>query len=104
MGEQMSFADFLVSCAQDASPPGKLGSALAALWYDRRGEWNGAHELTQETSAKEGSWVHAYLHRKEGDEINAAHWYRLAGRAPFRSGLDEEWAQIVRVLLDEPAG
>jgi hypothetical protein len=101
MGEQMSFADFLLSITQDASPPGKLGLALQALWYDRRGDWDQAHELAQKTTGKDGSWVHAYLHRREGDETNADYWYRLTGRAPYRSGLDEEWAQIARALLNE---
>ena len=97
----MSFADFLLSIVQEASPPGKLGPALAALWYERRGEWNRAHELAQKTSGKEGAWIHAYLHRKEGDETNAGYWYRLTGRAPSGSELDEEWAQIARALLNE---
>lgn len=101
MGEQMSFADFLLSIARDASPPGKFGPALAALWYDRRGEWVRAHELAQKANGKNGAWVHAYLHRKEGDETNATYWYRLSDRAPSGSGLDEEWAQIARSLLNE---
>ncbi len=97
----MSFADFLRSIAQDASPLGKLGPAFAALWYDRRGAWDRAHELVQKTTGREGAWVHAYLHRKEGDEVNAAYWYHLADRAPPKSGLDEEWTQIARSLLNE---
>ncbi|HEY4245211.1 MAG TPA: hypothetical protein VGM64_00065 [Lacunisphaera sp.] len=101
MGEQISFADFLLSIAQDASPPGKLGLALKALWHDRRGDWGQAHELAQKTMGKDGSWVHAYLHRREGDATNADYWYRLTGRAPSQNGLDEEWAQIAKALLNE---
>jgi len=101
MDEQMSFAEFLQSASGGGPPPSEIRSALAALWYDRRGDWDRAHELAQATGDKDSAWVHAYLHRKEGDETNAGYWYRLAGRSASRSPLDEEWAQIAQALLNE---
>ncbi len=96
----MSFTDFLQTVATDDAPSAKLSPALTALWHDQRGEWEVAHRLVQEDGGENGSWVHAYLHRKEGDEANAAYWYRRAGQ-PMASGtLAAEWEQIVRALLD----
>jgi hypothetical protein len=97
----MSFAEFLQSASGGGPLPSKIRSALAALWCDRHGDWHGAHELAQANGDKNSAWVHAYLHRKEGDETNAGYWYRLAGRAASRSPLDEEWTQIVQALLKD---
>ena len=94
----MTFAEFRATLNLPDPPP-SLGPALAALWRDARGDWNGAHELAQADEGGAGDWVHAYLHRKEGDEGNAAYWYRRA-RKPFaRVSLDEEWAAIAEALL-----
>ena len=95
----MSFADFLNSTAVDAVPPSGLRPALAALWHDQRGQWDTAHTLAQEILGQEGSRVHAYLHRKEGDQTNAGYWYRQAGRSIASGDLAAEWEQIVRELL-----
>ena len=76
-----------------------LRGALLALWFDRRGEWERAHETAQEMEGPEGAWVHAYLHRKEGDATNAAYWYRRAGRRVAHGDLNEEWECMVRELL-----
>ena len=67
MGGQMSFADFQQSITDDSVPPAELGPELSALWHDRRGDWNAAHHLAQAAGGKNGAWVHAYLHRMEGD-------------------------------------
>lgn len=101
MSEQMRFADFLASTAADSSPPLSLHKALAALWYDHRGDWDAAHNLAQAAGGKEGAWVHAYLHRKEGDEGNAEYWYRLASRPVSTDSLTNEWELIARNLLGE---
>jgi hypothetical protein len=53
-------------------PPAGLTHALAGLWWDAKGDWKRAHESAQQDEGPEGSWVHAYLHRKEGDDGNAA--------------------------------
>lgn len=78
----------------------KLGPALRALWHDARGDWERAHAVCQEAGNREGDWVHAYLHRKEGDLGNAGYWYARAGR-PMPTddiSLDAEWARIVEEL------
>jgi len=97
----MSFADFVASTKTDRLPPTILSKALAALWHDYRGEWDEAHELAQAAGGQDGSWVHAYLHRKEGDEANARYWYVRANQPPAKDSLPEEWQQIARSLLDK---
>ena len=72
---------------------------LLALWWDARGDWEKSHEVAQEVNTVEGAWVHAYLHRKEADPVNAAYWYRRAGRPVASGALDAEWQQIVDELL-----
>ncbi|HMD61254.1 MAG TPA: hypothetical protein VKG78_07465 [Opitutaceae bacterium] len=94
----MSVDEFRKS-ASGGQPP-SLHGALLALWHDARGDWTAAHECAQGQETAEGAWVHAYLHRKEGDPGNAAYWYRRAGRPPANCGLDAEWEQIARELLD----
>ncbi len=95
----MDLPAFRASLA-DPEPPTALSLALKALWLDARGDWDGAHEAAQADVAKTGDWVHAYLHRKEGDPGNAAYWYRRAGQPICRGALDEEWAAIATALLD----
>lgn len=99
----MSFAEFQRSVAADAAPAAGLTGALQALWHDARGDWARAHACAQDDHSAAGSWVHAYLHRKEGDLGNAGYWYARA-RRPLPAAavtLDAEWAQIVRTLLAE---
>jgi hypothetical protein len=73
--------------------------ALLALWWDGRGDWDRAHQVAQDVDGRDGAWVHAYLHRKEGDPGNAAYWYRQAGRPVERGELNSEWETIVTELL-----
>jgi hypothetical protein len=94
----MTLAEFRASLADPAPPPG-LAPALAALWRDAKGDWDGAHEFAQRDEGGDGDWVHAYLHRKEDDEGNAAYWYRRARRPFSRAPLAEEWSEIVAALL-----
>lgn len=82
-----------------ANPPAELTLALAGLWWDAKGEWTRAHESAQQDERTDGSWVHAYLHRKEGDKENAAYWYSRAGKPVCREPLDAEWLRIVKALL-----
>ena len=84
---------------QDDTPPAGLSAPLEALWWDKKGEWSRAHELVDELESTEGMAVHAYLHRKEGEQRNADYWYRLAGRTYFRVQLSEEWNALVQGLL-----
>lgn len=72
---------------------------LCALWWEARGDWTRAHEIAQEIDGRDAAWVHAYLHRKEGDIDNAGYWYRRAGRAPHAGSFDQEWDMLVGTLL-----
>ena len=73
---------------------------VKALWYDQQGDWDMAHNVSQDIHDQNGSWIHAYLHRKEGDIWNADYWYRRAGRKRPDSSLEEEWEEICRALLE----
>ena len=81
------------------SPPAGLTLALAGLWWDAKGDWTRAHESAQQDEGRDGSWVHAYLHRKQGDHNNAAYWYSRAGRSVCRESLEAEWMSIATSLL-----
>jgi hypothetical protein len=72
---------------------------VRALWHDATGDWEGAHRVAQDVETAEGAWVHAYLHRKEGDEGNAGYWYRRAGKPAASGSLDAEWRAIATALL-----
>jgi len=85
----------------NAAPPPGLTPLLVALWHDGNGDWEAAHRVAQDVDDKEGAWVHAYLHRKEGDASNAGYWYRRAGRPHTGVTLDEEWSEIVTALLND---
>ncbi|MEO5782147.1 MAG: hypothetical protein ABIQ07_02690 [Ginsengibacter sp.] len=83
----------------NSEPQQKASVYLQALWYDGKGEWGKAHTLIQDVDDKVASWIHAYLHRKEGDNRNADYWYRLAGKQRPSFSLEEEWEQIVSALI-----
>jgi hypothetical protein len=82
-----------------AGPPDRLGHALAALWWDARGDWDKAHTEAQKDAGPMGCAVHAYLHRVEGDLSNAGYWYNRAGRSPVTDPLVVEWESLARELL-----
>jgi len=81
------------------NPPAEASVYLKALWHDAKGNWNKAHELIQDLPDKNASWIHAYLHRKEGDLFNADYWYSKAGKKRPSLSLEEEWEQLVSALL-----
>ncbi len=83
----------------DPTPPDGLTRATKALWLIAKNDWDGAHAEVQTSSDPDCAWVHAYLHRKEGDPWNADHWYRRAGRNTSELSLDEEWREILRIQL-----
>ncbi len=93
----MTLQEFRDSVLRDDPPP-ELSFALQGLWWDAKGDWKKAHESAQQDKGLAGSWVHAYLHRKEGDLSNAGYWYGRAGKAPARSSLPEEWIEIAQAL------
>jgi hypothetical protein len=80
-------------------PPQGLSVALAGLWWDAKGDWTKAHESAQQDEGPCGAWVHAYLHRKQGDSSNATYWYQRAGKSLARNSLADEWLEIARSLL-----
>ena len=94
----MDFFAFKASLVK-STPPGDLSLELEALWSDAKGDWEGAHRLVQDLETPESAWVHAYLHRKEGDLSNAGYWYRRAGKPPKSGPLDDEWEEIARALI-----
>jgi len=94
----MTVDEFRKSLAA-AEPPAKLTLALLGLWWDAKADWKQAHESAQKDEGPEGSWVHAYLHRKEGDQGNANYWYGRSGKPVCREPLDVEWHSIARDLL-----
>ncbi len=96
----MDFQAFRTSLA-NAAPPAGLTPALAALWWDAKGDWDKAHECAQQRDDAACAHVHAYLHRKEGDQSNANYWYRRAGVAPSTQTLDAEREELVRKFLGQ---
>ena len=94
----MTLDDFKSTLGAGAPPA--VVPALRALWHDGRGDWDSAHRVAQDVGDATGAWVHAYLHRKEGDAGNAAYWYRRAGRPVATGDLQAEWEQIASALLE----
>lgn len=84
---------------QAPEPPHDLSAPLRALWLAASGDWNAAHEIVQDDPSRDASWVHAWLHREEGDLPNADYWYHRAGRTSQRGDLRAEWRSIVDTLL-----
>jgi hypothetical protein len=97
----MTLQEFRDSVPRD-EPPLELSLALCGLWWDAKGNWTKAHESAQQDEGLAGSWVHAYLHRKEGDSANAGYWYRRAGKQPAGSSLEQEWLEIAAALTAAP--
>ena len=81
------------------TPPKGLNKLLKALWFDGHGDWDQAHDLADSISTNDAAWVHAYLHRKEGDIWNADYWYRRASRSRPNVSLEEEWENLVKYFL-----
>ncbi len=94
----MTPAELRVTLA-GAEPPAGVDGPLAALWWAGKGDWNRAHEVAQADEGKTAAWVHAHLHRIEGDLDNAGYWYRRAGRPRSEAPLPEEWDEIAAALL-----
>lgn len=94
----MCLEEFEKSMTAD-EPPLELPLLLKALWWDAKGNWPNAHECAQQRETPDHAWVHAYLHREEGDLDNAGYWYRRAGRDFFNGTLREEWNQLANILL-----
>ncbi len=84
-----------------AAPPAELPPCLEALWQAGRGDWKAAHEVAQQHEDDQNcNWVHAHLHRQEGDLANAGYWYRRVNKPVPQNSLEEEWAEISAALLN----
>ncbi len=94
----MNLQEFRSSLSQE-NPPEVLSLPLTALWWDAKGDWTKAHESAEQDEGPAGAWVHAYLHRKEGDASNAAYWYSRAGKSRGSGPFEQEWADIASSLL-----
>jgi hypothetical protein len=81
------------------APPRELAAPVAALWWAKKGNWGRAHRIVMDETSRAAAWVHAYLHRVEGDLSNASYWYRQAHRPVATADLDAEWSAIVETLL-----
>jgi hypothetical protein len=93
----VSTADFKASLSA-ATPAPALSPPLAALWWAAKGDWDAAHKIVQDESTSDAAWVHAYLHRVEGDLGNAGYWYRRADKPAAKDSLEAEWERIVSAL------
>jgi hypothetical protein len=91
-------SDFRASLSGTAPAP-HLAPPLAALWWAAKGEWDKAHKIVMNEESADAAWVHAYLHRVEGDLGNAGYWYRQAGQPVAKDSLEAEWERIVSALL-----
>jgi hypothetical protein len=96
----MTLQDFKNSI-KDTSPPGQINPLLQSLWYDGKDNWEKAHLIAQEIHTDDGSWIHAYLHRKEGDLGNAAYWYHMANKPVPSVTLEKEWEILVTSFLSK---
>lgn len=94
----MTPLDFKTSAGGD-KPPAGLSPPLEGLWWAAKGDWDKAHKIVQDVETADAAWVHAYLHRVEGDLSNARYWYGRAKRPPADGALDAEWAAIAAELL-----
>ena len=90
-------ADLKASLA-DSAPGAALSPPLVALWWAAKANWDAAHKIVMDEDTKDAAWVHAYLHRVEGDLGNAGYWYRQAGQPVAKDSLEAEWARIVAAL------
>ena len=96
----MKYDEFYVM-REEGNIPDDIPALLQSLLLDAVGDWDSAHRIAQNVLTKDGSWVHAYLHRKEGDRANASYWYSSAGRRMPEMKLEEEWELIARELLGD---
>jgi hypothetical protein len=94
----MNYGDFKKTLILK-DPPDVLSVYLKAMWFDAKNDWEKAHTIIQDIEDNSASWIHAYLHRKEGDTGNADYWYRRAGRKRPGTALQEEWEDIVKALI-----
>lgn len=94
----MNFDTFKQSLTA-STPPASSTIYLQSLWFDAKGDWDEAHTLIQDLTDKTAAWIHAYLHRREGDVFNANYWYTKAGKRMPGYSLEQEWEELVKAML-----
>ena len=93
-----SISEFNNSLAKN-EPPSNWSLPLQCLWYDAKNDWESAHNIAQDLNTNTGSWLHAYLHRKEGDLWNAEYWYLKADRGLPKCSLKEEFSMLLQFII-----
>lgn len=78
--------------------PAGLSPEQQALWLEKSGDWHASHDLCNEIQDPNGAWIHAYLHRVEGDLGNASYWYHRARKDMPTYSLEEEWLELARAF------
>ena len=96
----MKYEAFIQHVTEHAAPPDGISEPLRALWHAQKGEWDTAHRVAQDITNSDGSWIHANLHREEGDPGNARYWYDRAGRPESKLPVEEERAELILHFLD----
>ena len=96
--KNMNFIEFLGTLEND-HPDSELSPEIRARWWTKKGNWEIAHQIAQDAGTKQGDWIHAHLHRIEGDLSNASYWYSRAGKPNCQSSLPEEWESLVKHIL-----
>lgn len=89
----------LAASVSRPAPATDVAPTVQALWWAAKGDWDKAHKIVQDDESREAAWVHAYLHRVEGDLPNAGYWYRTAGKPVATGALEDEWNVIAAALL-----
>jgi len=72
---------------------------LTAIELALSGRWDEAHCLVQQDETDTAAWIHAVLHKIEGDLGNSRYWYRRAGKLDhLADDPQQELAQIRQAL------
>ena len=95
----MDYESFVQHATGESAPPDGISEPLRALWYAQKGDWDTAHNVAQDIDDADGSWIHANLHREEGDLGNARYWYNRAGRPESKRSVEEEREELIRHFL-----
>ena len=98
--KNMNFIEFL-GTLENVRPDSELSPEIRALWWIKKGNWEIAHQIAQDAGTKHGDWIHAHLHRIEGDLSNASYWYSRAGKPNCQTSLPEEWESLVKHILNQ---
>ena len=91
--------EFFYQSLNHSSPPDNLSIPLLSLWHLKKGNWNEAHNLIQDLQTSDAAWIHGLLHKIEGDHWNANYWYRRAGMQNLSANRDQEWEDLVDLLI-----